>query len=362
MVIKFLQTSDWHLGTKLSSFDQDCANFRRESAYISIRKLIATALEEQVKLIFLPGDLFNSEKPSSAIKSKLLELLRQIPKDVKLFILPGTHDFYSPKGLWDTTVFANAEVFKENGFSVYCLDEYGICVWGVPVTGSERDKNWLDNPPEIDKSKTNILLYHGDYRGLGREYDKWDYPFTLEDLNKSPFDYIALGHHHSAKAIDISGKTVAAYSGSPVGWSFRKSEMGERNYIIGEIKDGRVKIDFRNVDTPLIRLFEIDTSKTSETTRLLDEISNCAKDDIIRIRVSGADDPLNFKGMLNDPKMKFKWLTVDETDDSADMVDPADNFHLKSLFESIERDFDEGRIDQEFRDRVKKRAIELFSK
>jgi exonuclease SbcD len=362
MEIKFLQTSDWHLGTKLSSFDQDFANFRRETAYTALRKIIATALDENVKLILLPGDLFNSENPSSAIKSKLLEILKQIPNDMKIFILPGTHDFYIPKGLWDTSVFATAVVFKDKGFSSFCLDEFGICVWGVPVTGSERDKNWLENPPEVDKSKTNILLYHGDYRGLGREYDVWDYPFTFDDIKKTPFEYIALGHHHAAKTIEIKGRTIAAYAGSPVGWSFRKSEMGDRNYIIGEIKNGQVKIDFRRVDTPIIRNFEINTSKTSETSSFLDEISKCSKDDIIRIRVSGVDDPLNFKAILDDPKVKFKWLMVDESGESDEWIDPANNFHLKSLFESIDKELADGKINQEFCDRAKKRAIELFSK
>ena len=360
MAVKFLQTSDWHLGMKLTSLPDDIAEARRRTALESIRQMLHLALDEDIQLVFLPGDLLDNATPSNTLKKNLLGILRYIPSSVKTFITPGTHDFYSEDSFWNDQIFSSYRIFKSNGFSSYDIENTNITIYGVPVLSSGRDKNWFKLAPQLDDNRANILLYHGDYRGTGREYEKWDYPFELNDLINSPFDYVALGHHHKSNQIKSYDKTLAAYSGSPCGWSFRKSELGERNFIIGTIADREINIELKTVPGPLMHDFTLDLSNPIVAENQMELINNTDPNDFMRIQIDSIEDPMGLRRRVSSLTSDFKRLIINEkpgvqTDDIS-----IENVHLKMLIQRLDQYLESGDIDSDYHERLVKRAKRLF--
>jgi len=360
MGIKFLQTSDWHLGTKMVSFPKDVADSWRTQAASSLNSIIKSAIEEDVQLIFLPGDLFDNVRPSEKIKAVLRGILRQIPETVKVFVNPGTHDYYVSNGLWDDPDFSKINVFRSGGFSSIYLQDLNTEVWGVPVLKGNRDENWLANPPELNPERMNILLYHGDYRGTGREYDKWDFPFELSHLENAGFDYVALGHHHKAKFIKSTDRTLAGYSGSPVGWSYRKSELSDRYFVTGEVSKQVVRVELRTVECNRIYNYTVNLSNPVETGDILEEIDDLKSGDILRLMVSGKDYS-GFRLRIDEISKNFRFIEFIEVDGEDDRINPSDNYHLKYLIEKLEENWKKGDIDEDFYKRLVDRALRVFS-
>lgn len=359
--IRFLQTSDWHLGAKLSALPEEIADLHRLDAINAISRMIKSAIEEGVQYVFLPGDLFHTVRPSQNTRAILLRMLRLIPESTRVFILPGTHDYYTEDGIWDDSEFSNYNLFKTDGFSCFDFESDCVSIWGVPVFKSGRDKNWFENCPELQDDRINILLYHGDYRGVGREYDKWDYPFELQNIIDSGFDYIALGHHHRQNLISNNGKTIAGYSGSPSAWSYRKSELGTRHYIIGEIDKSGVKIDLRNNECPAIHSYKIDVSQPDISEKTLDEIRDLDKSDIIRMSITSGIDTFNLRVQIDELKTNFRYFDLLEDDAEIENVDPSENYHLKLLILKLDALKESDEIDEEFYNRLLNRVMRIFA-
>ena len=360
MAIKFLQTSDWHLGTKLTSFPKNVADAWRSQAASSLNSIIKSAIEENTQLIFLPGDLFDNVSPSEKIKAAFRNMFRGVSEKIKVFLIPGTHDYYSENGLWDDPEFSKINVFTSEGYSSVYLEDLNIEIWGVPVFRENRDKNWLENPPELNPERINVLLYHGDYRGTGREYDKWDYPFELSHLENAGFDYVALGHHHKTKLINTGNRILAGYSGSPVGWSYRKSELGDRYFLSGEISKQEVKVEKRTIECNGIYSYKLNLSNPVETENHLSEIDDLNSGDILRLMVSGKDNS-GFRLRVDEIKHKFKYVEIVDIEGAGQMISPSDNYHLKLLIEKLDENWKNGDIDEEFYKRLVDRALRVFS-
>jgi exonuclease SbcD len=361
MAFKFIQTSDWHLGVKLTSLPDNLADLRRSSAIRAINQMIAGIAREAPDAIILPGDLYDNHKPSSAIKNLFLSLMQNLPSSAKVYIVPGTHDYYHQGGLWDDPEFADFSIFKQDGFSFFDHPGSDIRFWGVPVLKGDRDKNWFHHLPEFENGKKNVLLYHGDFRDSGREFDEWDYPFGLADIANSGFDYIACGHHHKSRLIESDGRVIAAYSGSPCGWSFRKSELGARHYIVGNISDEEIRITYRDVPGPMIHNFEIDLSRIQGSGSILESMKNLDQNDFIRIIIDGSEDPMNIKSEIEKLLTRYVNLVMVDKSDFTPGFRSSDNVHLASLIKVLDSMLNDGGISGEFHARLVKRAKLLFS-
>ncbi|MBO4569747.1 MAG: exonuclease subunit SbcD, partial [Clostridia bacterium] len=57
--MKILHTSDWHLGKKLNSFD------RFEEQRNVMREIVSIADKQNVDMVVVAGDLFDTYNPSS---------------------------------------------------------------------------------------------------------------------------------------------------------------------------------------------------------------------------------------------------------------------------------------------------------
>ena len=115
--MKFIHTADWQIGKTYgrysSSFMPTSAqqekfiNFR----FNTIKNILSEAKKNQVDFVLIAGDLFDRDyekliEINADIVNKTIKLLNEFDP-VKVFILPGNHDYYDE----------NSEFYEKARFS-----------------------------------------------------------------------------------------------------------------------------------------------------------------------------------------------------------------------------------------------------
>jgi exonuclease SbcD len=87
--MRFLHTSDWHLGQTLHSFE------RAHEHQCFLDWLLATIVAEQADALLIAGDVYDNANPSAASQKQLYRFLRQAKAAVphlNIVIIAGNHD------------------------------------------------------------------------------------------------------------------------------------------------------------------------------------------------------------------------------------------------------------------------------
>ena len=274
--MKILHTSDWHVGKVLKGRD------RHDEHEAVLRSLINTARAEDVDLILIAGDLFETSAPSPRSQGLVMRALLALRQDQRQVVaIAGNHD--------------NANLLD----SVYrpVLGELGLHVLGTPkAPGSggtlrlttrsgeqvtvaampflsqryavraaelllhERAEHALDyarRVAEIVKLLTeqftpdtvNVVMAHatllGGRRGGGERDVQTGFEYEVPaSIFPSSAHYAALGHLHRQQ--EIAAPCPAFYSGSPLAIDFGE-EANEPGALIVAAAPGR-RADARHVD------------------------------------------------------------------------------------------------------------------
>lgn len=236
------QTSDLHLGRKISDFNrvnpltgQYC---QWDDQVDALRKTTALILEKNPAIAIYPGDIFDrpsniSEKLLAAFQESLLSLIKN---DIGVLIFTGNHDF--PKSREYKALISRYDGIGEylNVVSVYKAqyekininDE--ILIHCIPQCFSkDQFKEELDKVERDPNFKVNILTTHIGVQGAGiAEYEHAEAWLNKLELELD-FDYIALGDYH--RPLKVSDK--CAYAGV-----LCKGNFGDR-----EAKHGIITFD-----------------------------------------------------------------------------------------------------------------------
>ena len=274
--MKILHTSDWHVGKVLKGRD------RHDEHEAVLRSLINTARAEDVDLILIAGDLFETSAPSPRSQGLVMRALLALRQDQRQVVaIAGNHD--------------NANLLD----SVYrpVLGELGLHVLGTPKAPAsggtlrlttrggehvtvaampflsqryavraaelllhERAEHALDyarRVAEIVKLLTeqftpdtvNVVMAHatllGGRRGGGERDVQTGFEYEVPaSIFPSSAHYAALGHLHRQQ--EIAAPCPAFYSGSPLAIDFGE-EANEPGALIVAAAPGR-RADARHVD------------------------------------------------------------------------------------------------------------------
>jgi len=203
-----LHTSDIHL-------DNDIGGEGNESpAQLGFMHVIDAALEMQVQLFLLAGDLFDHNRvkePCLAFASNQLSRLT-----CPVVMISGNHDCmadYSIYQTYDPTLAGDHIHFiKDADGGVVDFESLGVRVWGKGIVDHHPGNKPLACVPAPDFDGWNIGVTHGYYVGRGGE--SYSSLITPDEIAESRFDYLALGHVHVFSTMH-HGDTHAAYPGSP---------------------------------------------------------------------------------------------------------------------------------------------------
>ena len=235
--MKLAHLADLHLGFR--QFDRQTAkgaNQREVDVAEAFRRAVDDILEQKPDLIVIAGDLFHSVRPTNAA---ILYCFRQLHRvrsalpNSPIVVVAGEHD--TPRSTETGSILRlyealGVEIAVEEARRIV-LPKLDCAVLAVPQQALAK----ADRPalrPEPGGPTLNVLVTHGVYGGLGEERGTMEYggaALTRELLAPEKWDYIALGHYHTAQSV----ATNAWYAGSleylpPNPWGQLQDEAAQR--------------------------------------------------------------------------------------------------------------------------------------
>ncbi len=167
--MKILHTSDWHLGRKSGNFGKSSEKVlkeRYEDYFRSAEYIVEKAVQEQVDMFIIAGDLFDNSKilPDVLFRTEsILEKLKE--KGIKTVVVEGNHDkpstedeswveYLSKKKLIEVPHFSydgtyHFEPIELNGYKIY----------GVPYIASYTS-NTLKELANLLQGDKNVVVSH----------------------------------------------------------------------------------------------------------------------------------------------------------------------------------------------------------
>ena len=272
--MKILHTADWHLGKRLDRFS------RLEEQVEVLEEIIQIAEEEQVDLVLIAGDLFDTFSPSTEAIELFYKTLKRLSKNGKrpVVAISGNHD--SPSFIDAPDPLArecgiiligqpnsivpllDLEEFSITKTDAGCIEmnlqkiDYPVRVFHTAYANEVRLKayfgenkedelnrilaeNWQDSTEKYaDEKGVNLLMTHLYMNKKGTELleePDGEKPLKIgnadlvfSDAIPASIQYTALGHLHGFQNIGTSEKPVV-YSSSPLCYSF--SEAGQTKFV-----------------------------------------------------------------------------------------------------------------------------------
>lgn len=291
---RIIHAGDIHLDAPFSLFDVQKAQMRKNELRETFAGLILFAKTEKADLMILSGDLFDSGFVTKETVSLLVSQFASVP-ECRFVIAPGNHDPVSAKSPYKNVIFPeNVYIFDKEQISCFSFPEIGVDVYGYAFTSESYTENPLAVPVSLDKTKINILAAHGDVGG------KSSYcPLSPEDMAKSGFDYIALGHIHKGGELKTAGKTYYAYCGCLEGRSF--DECGIKGAFIADMSKPNGKLTanfvFKRFSGRRYEKIKLDitgvASQEALSERLREAVAKAGfgSDVLLRVRLTGRIPP-----------------------------------------------------------------------
>lgn len=237
MGIKFIHTADMHIGTSFSTanFGHTLGLKRRSEIKETFFRLLDQCKDEGVQLLLIAGDMFDNDYTELSdikdVQKKFEEL-----SDIQIVICAGNHDaIINSASCYNLVSWSeNVYIFPDK-LSKYTIESLNLDIYSFSWNKKEIKEMSFDNLQIEDKTRTNILMLHGDI------YTQSIYlPLDIYELLDKGFDYIALGHVHKA---DLNDRF--AYCGSIEPLDFK--ETGDHGAIFGNIEEKKVKIEWRPI-------------------------------------------------------------------------------------------------------------------
>lgn len=185
-------------------------------------------------LMLLAGDLFDSNAATTETVHWAMEMLARQP--FPIVMIPGNHDCLAEGGIYrrhDFNRVANVRLLAAPSGETAYLPELGVVAWGKGMIDHSTDFRPLAGCPARPAGcRWYLGLGHGLFVPHGEETFRAS-PIHMRELEESPCDYVALGHHHAAMEL-VTEQSAAAYSGSPT------DDVGRgETYVIVDLAAGQ---------------------------------------------------------------------------------------------------------------------------
>ncbi|NUI84986.1 metallophosphoesterase family protein [Staphylococcus borealis] len=262
-MIKFIHCADLHLDSPFKSKSHLAPSIFEDvqnSAYESFKKIVDTALKEEVDFVLIVGDLFDSENRTLRAEVFLKEQFKRLEKEqIFVYVSHGNHDPLTEKITNDwpnnVSVFSN----RLETYQAITKDGETIFIHGFSYQHYASYENKIDEfPSSQGKKGIHIGMLHGTYSKSSTK-DRYT-EFILEDLNQKLYHYWALGHIHERQ--ELSDMPPIHYPGNIQGRHF--GEQGPKGCLLVEGDHLRLNATF--IPTQQIRFEEatINTDKVSK--------------------------------------------------------------------------------------------------
>ena len=298
--MKILHTADIHLGAKNIKLSQDKQTQLREEQNRLISSLFEDAYQKDYDVVLICGDLFHSKNVPARILANFYKAVEHFSRPV--IYIKGNHD----EKFDLTSIPKNFVILGDNKQSF----EYNNTVFWGEISTQELANN-------IDKTKSNILLLHGDIK------NKNDRDFVdLQQYLSLPLNYVALGHIHSMEIFKINNIDIA-YSGSLFSNGF--DETGRKGYIEVLLDENGTYEHFVEFCSYSYMIVTCDITGKSSYKDILslakEQLKSCKPKDLVRLILTGyySEDCEKYLSMLESDLSNYFYFEI--IDKSKLMID-----------------------------------------
>ena len=235
--IKVMHCADIHFDAPFKDVDEKQSKINKEELKEVFSNIINLCKEKNVDIFLLAGDIFDNLTIDKSTLSFIEDSFNKI-ENIDVFISPGNHDPYMMNSFYNLINWPdNVHIFS-GALEKFYIERLNLNVWGAAFNNRYERQSLLKDFSYKD-DKRNIMVIHGEISsGNENEYN----PITVEEIEKSGMNYIALGHRHAFSGIKKAGRTYYAYSGCPQGRGF--DELGDKGVVYGEINKDYSKFEF----------------------------------------------------------------------------------------------------------------------
>jgi exonuclease SbcD len=272
--MRFLHTSDWHVGKRLR-------NHERDAEYVAaLAEVLDIAKRESVDCLLVAGDIFDSIAPPPEAERIVFDFLRElIGARIPAVIIGGNHDhprrlnaFAQVLDLVDVKVRGEPVVAEEGGTvevssrdgketaviaALPWVSERKVQDFAALFAGGERFDQYAQGVGEMLKhlSKSfrgdtvNLVLGHLFLDGALVATESGERPLHIGKLYAvspqmipSQAQYAALGHVHNPEQPKAFELANAYYCGSLLQCDFGEAEQQKRVNIVDVSPGGKTKV------------------------------------------------------------------------------------------------------------------------
>lgn len=310
-MIKILHTADIHLGKEFALLREKGKEFRKQLLE-TFKNIMTLAKTEDVSIILIAGDLFDSNRlHGTVVKEVLSEFEKLKEKNIKVCILPGTHDAYTEDSIYRFVPFPSNVIIFTPEYNSHVFNDLNLAVYGKAFDGKLVGESPLKGLSLIEGVKFHIGMAHCSIKVEGL-IERDTMILNKEEISASELDYIALGHWHSFKNY-TQGGTKAYYCGSPE--PIDMNQKGAGNVALVTIKGRKdVKVDPIRVGSKEFDELSIDLGPIKSIDDLIKEIKKKENPNLIlKVTLEGnleLDCPLNLYKIEEELSDKFFCLRL----------------------------------------------------
>lgn len=221
-MIRFIHSSDLHLGKRFGNFEGDLPGRLREARHAVLGRLAEQARIYDAPTILLAGDTFDTETPAADVRRQALTEMGHHAR-IRWVVLPGNHDSTQATELWALlAVEAPANVtLATRPEPIELADD----AWVLPAPCTTRRpgrdlSEWVD-AAATPEDAIRIGLAHGAVQAFSEDASGNDV-IAPDRAHRARLDYLALGDWHGATEIDPRTR----YCGSPEQDRFKHDRPG----------------------------------------------------------------------------------------------------------------------------------------
>jgi len=312
MGLKIIHTSDWHLGKKLHNIGLI------EEQILFLNWLKDTIINENIDLLIIAGDIFDTPHPSAKAIKAYFEFLNDTTSnsDCLIYLISGNHD--SGSFLEAPSPFLEIKNVKVIGsfssqpshhvFNISTKNNYSIGLMGfpyfrtrdildiakqynkplpkndsqLPVYIIETIQEFIKKSCDHFKKENHLNIFIGHYLFGKYELNGTEQGLFLSGVDSIPFsiiderlDYLALGHAHRSQVLK-KDPFHAIYSGSPM--KFRFGEKGVKK-LARIIINPEKEINFDWINIPEFKpIIHIDVNHDNYVNKIQSTLNKYPKD------------------------------------------------------------------------------------
>ncbi len=268
-MIKLLHIADVHLGTKFNTREKDVRKKLRKAVLNSFEKSVNFAINRDIDLFIIAGDLFDSWNLGYEVESTFFRLINKlIDNKIHICYITGNHDPYSV----DLAMFGELSrneyihLFGEPFAKTIQIEGKSGQICFVIAAGHDNasiKSNIVKTFPNKTGDEIHIGIAHTMVTSIKTESKHANYmPCTLNDLKQKNYDYFALGHIHKAMDLDEDGRI--RYSGNTQGRHI--NEAGVKGGYLVELDSEYINSQF--IDFSEIHWHRLDVNVDGSTTMM----------------------------------------------------------------------------------------------